>query len=41
VDTAADAVAVARQVPRSRFAARTRELATVLSRADDLLRETA
>jgi glycosyltransferase A (GT-A) superfamily protein (DUF2064 family) len=42
VDTAADAVAVARQAPRSRFAARTRELATVLSRADDdLLRETA
>jgi uncharacterized protein len=42
VDTAADAVAVARQVPRSRFAARARELATALSRADDhLLRETA
>jgi len=42
VDTAADAVAVARQAPRSRFAARTRELATVLSRADDdLLREAA
>ena len=42
VDTAADAVAVARQAPRSRFAARARELATVLSRADDdLLRETA
>ncbi len=42
VDTAADAVAVARQVPRSRFAARTRELATVLRSADDdLLRETA
>ena len=42
VDTAADAVAVARQVPRSRFAARTRELATVLSGADDdLLRESA
>ena len=42
VDTAADAVAVARQVPRSRFAARARELATVLSRADDdLLKETA
>jgi uncharacterized protein len=32
VDTAADAVAVACQVPRSRFAARARELATVLSR---------
>jgi hypothetical protein len=42
VDTAADAVAVARQAPWSRFAGRTRELATVLSRADDdLLRETA
>jgi len=42
VDTAADALAVARQVPRSRFAARTRELATVLRSADDdLLRETA
>jgi uncharacterized protein len=33
VDTAADAVAVARQAPRSRFAARVRELATVLSPA--------
>jgi uncharacterized protein len=31
VDTAADAVAVARQAPHSRFAARARELATVLS----------
>jgi glycosyltransferase A (GT-A) superfamily protein (DUF2064 family) len=31
VDTAADAVAVARQAPQSRFAARVRELATVLS----------
>jgi hypothetical protein len=41
VDTAADAVAVARQVPRGRFAARARELATVLSRADHDLRETA
>jgi glycosyltransferase A (GT-A) superfamily protein (DUF2064 family) len=42
VDTAADAVAVGRQVPRSRFAARTRELATVLRSADDdLLGETA
>jgi glycosyltransferase A (GT-A) superfamily protein (DUF2064 family) len=30
VDTAADAVAVARQAPRSRFAARARELAPVL-----------
>ena len=34
VDTAADAVAVARQAPRSRFAARARELAAVLSGAD-------
>jgi hypothetical protein len=33
VDTAADAVAVARQVPRSRFAARVRELALVLDPA--------
>jgi hypothetical protein len=33
VDTAADAVAVARQAPRSRFAARVRELAPVLGRA--------
>ena len=33
VDTAADAVAVARQAPRSRFAARARELATVLNPA--------
>jgi uncharacterized protein len=31
VDTAADAVAVARQAPRSRFAARARELGAVLS----------
>jgi hypothetical protein len=31
VDTAADAVAVARQAPRGRFAARARELAAVLS----------
>jgi glycosyltransferase A (GT-A) superfamily protein (DUF2064 family) len=31
VDTAADAVAVARQAPQSRFAARARELAPVLS----------
>jgi glycosyltransferase A (GT-A) superfamily protein (DUF2064 family) len=36
VDTAADAVAVARLVPRSRFAARARELATVLSRAGNV-----
>jgi uncharacterized protein len=34
VDTAADAVAVARQAPQSRFAARAREFATVLSPAD-------
>ena len=33
VDTAADAVAVARQAPRSRFAARARKLAAVLSPA--------
>ena len=33
VDTAADAVAVAREAPRSRFAARARTLAAVLSRA--------
>jgi uncharacterized protein len=33
VDTTADAVAVARQAPRSRFAARARELAAVLSPA--------
>jgi uncharacterized protein len=31
VDTAADAIAVARQAPQSRFAARVRELATVLN----------
>ena len=40
VDTAADAIAVARLAPGSRFAARATELATVLSQADDL-RETA
>jgi len=34
VDTAADAVAVARQAPRSRFAAQARELTAVLSPAD-------
>lgn len=33
VDTAADAVAVARQAPRSRFAARARQLAAILSPA--------
>lgn len=49
VDTAADAVAAARQAPRSRFAARARELAPVLSRAgtradvlgESVLRKTA
>ena len=41
VDTAADAVAVARQAPRSRFAARARELAAVLSGAGDVLGKTA
>ena len=34
VDTAADAVLVARQAPRGRFAARVRELAAVLNQAD-------
>ena len=41
VDTAADAVAVARAAPQTRFAARARELATVLSRAEHVLEETA
>jgi hypothetical protein len=41
VDTAADAVAVARQAPRSRFAARARQLASVLSPVGSLLGETA
>ena len=41
VDTAADAVSVARQAPRTRFAARARELAAVLSPADALVGETA
>jgi hypothetical protein len=41
VDTAADAVAVACQAPRSRFAARARELAPVLSQADGVLGKTA
>jgi uncharacterized protein len=41
VDTAADAVAVARQAPLSRFAARAWELATVLSQAESALGETA
>jgi hypothetical protein len=39
VDTAADALAVARQAPRSRFAARARELATVLSRGGSITGE--
>jgi uncharacterized protein len=34
VDTAADAVAIARQVPRTRFAARVRELAAALGSQD-------
>jgi len=41
VDEAADAVAVARQAPRSRFAARVQELATVLSQAGDITAESA
>ena len=41
VDTAADALAVAHAAPQSRFAARARELATVLNRTDHLLEETA
>ena len=41
VDTAADAVAVARLAPRSRFAARARELAPVLSGTGRVLGETA
>jgi hypothetical protein len=41
VDTAADAVAVARQAPRSRFAARARELDAVLRGAGDVLGATA
>jgi hypothetical protein len=41
VDTAADAVAVARLAPRSRFAARARELAAVLSQAERALGATA
>ena len=40
VDTAADALAVAHEAPQSRFAARARELATALSRADHILEET-
>ena len=44
VDTAADAVAVARQAPRGRFAARVRELAAVLGpagREGDVIGESA
>jgi glycosyltransferase A (GT-A) superfamily protein (DUF2064 family) len=41
VDTAADALTVAHEAPQSRFAGRVRELATVLSRTDHLLEETA
>ena len=41
VDTAADAAVVARQAPRSRFAARAQELAEVLSAAHSDLGETA
>jgi glycosyltransferase A (GT-A) superfamily protein (DUF2064 family) len=37
VDTAADALAVARLAPRGRFSARVRVLAGVLNRADDLV----
>ena len=40
VDTAADALAVAHEAPQSRFAARARELAMALSRADHILEET-
>ena len=41
VDTAADAVAVARQAPLGRFAAQARECADVLSNAGRVLEETA
>jgi uncharacterized protein len=41
VDTAADAVTVARQAPRTRFAARAREFAAVLDEAGRAVRETA
>jgi glycosyltransferase A (GT-A) superfamily protein (DUF2064 family) len=41
VDTAADALAVARQAPRSRFAAQARELAAILSGAGRPLGEMA
>jgi uncharacterized protein len=39
VDTAADAMAVALEAPHSRFAARARELAVVLRRADSVTEE--
>jgi hypothetical protein len=41
VDTAANAVAVARQAPRSRFATRARELASVLRPASGVAGEAA
>jgi glycosyltransferase A (GT-A) superfamily protein (DUF2064 family) len=41
VDTVADAVAVARQAPRSRFAARARELASILRPASGVAGEAA
>jgi len=41
VDTAADAVTVAREAPQGRFANRVREFATVLGLADHVLEETA
>jgi glycosyltransferase A (GT-A) superfamily protein (DUF2064 family) len=41
VDTAADAVAVARLAPRGRFAGRVRELSAVLRQPGDALRESA
>ena len=41
VDTAADAVSVACQAPRSRFAVRAREFAAVLGQADNVLRASA
>jgi hypothetical protein len=41
VDTAADAMAVAAEAPQGLFAARARELATVLLGHDDVLEETA
>jgi hypothetical protein len=41
VDTADDAIAVARQAPRSRFATRARELVTVLSPVGSVVAESA